>query len=293
MSPSTTKCSLAEKQSQALNLFLKDISESQSKSMMDITTTSTTGAPPHTAATPPVSLNGPSIKAAPSAPAPTLVATTTAEHQRRVDQNRSHETTLKMFCEALPVDRKLSGNDFEMEYFLRKEKGQRKYTVPETGARLTYSSALGCLSNFTSLLPMPAGSSWEAQIPSYSVIGAPGGFQCVIIMPESSPISNAMGKTHSSKQAAKCSAAFEMCLKLYQKMFLNSHLQSAYFKQLPLMRNANLAISSKKKEEYEMRTKPELWSQLGMPDKLYITVLTLEKPQALDWPSRPLLLLTR
>ncbi|KAB5572445.1 hypothetical protein GE09DRAFT_1099511 [Coniochaeta sp. 2T2.1] len=222
-----------------------------------------------------------------------LIESGNAEHQRRVDQNKSHETTLRVFCEALPEDRKLSGNDFEMEYFLRKEKGQRKYTVPETGATLTYSSALGCLSNFTTLLPMPAGSSGEAQIPSYSVIGAPGGFQCEVIMPESSPISNAMGKMHTSKQAAKCSAAFEMCLKLYEKKYLNSHLQSVYVKQLPLMRNAHLAISSKKKEEYEMRTKPELWSHLGVPDLLYITVLTLETPQAFDWLSRPVLLLTR
>lgn len=219
-----------------------------------------------------------------------LIESENGDQQRTVDQNRFHESTLRRFCEALPEDRKLTGNDLDMEYFLRKEKGQRKYTVPETGATLTYSSALGCLANFTARLPT---LSADPLVPRYSVIRALGGFQCEVNMPEGSPISNAMGKTHSSKQAAKCSAAFEMCLKLYQKDYLNSHLQSVYTKKLPLMRNAHLAISSKKKEEYEMRTKPEMWSHLGIPDRLYITVLTLEKPEALGWSSRPLLLLTR
>lgn len=219
-----------------------------------------------------------------------MIESENGEQQRRVDQNRFHESTLRRFCEALPEDRKLQGNDLDMEYFLRKEKGQRKYTVPETGAKLTYSSALGCLANFTSRLPT---LSADPLIPRYSVISTIGGFQCEVNMPAGSPITNAMGKIHTSKQAAKCSAAFEMCLKLYQKDYLDSHLQSVYIKKLPLMRNAHLAISSKKREEYDMRTKPEMWSHLGTPDRLYIAVLTLTRPEALGWSSRPLLLLTR
>lgn len=219
-----------------------------------------------------------------------MIESENGEQQRKVDQNRSHEAVLRRFCEALPEDRKLTGNDFDMEYFLRKEKGQRKYTVPETGATLTYSSALGCLANFTSRLPT---LSSDPLVPLYSVTGVLGGFECEVLMPEGSPISNAMGKVHTSKQAAKCSAAFEACLNLYQGNYLDSHLQSLYLKQLPSMRNAHLAISSKKKEEYEMRTKPEMWSHLGLPYQLYITVLTLAKPEVLGWISRPLFLLTR
>jgi endoribonuclease Dicer len=112
-------------------------------------------------------------------------------------------------------------------------------------------------------------------------------------MPEGSPIAGAVGKIHSSKPAAKCSGAFEMCLALIEGKFLNGHLQPIYTKQLPLMRNAHLAISSKKKEEYEMRTKPKMWSDLGVPDQLYATALTLAKPETLGWDSRPLILLTR
>lgn len=219
-----------------------------------------------------------------------MIESDNQEQQRAVDQNRFHESILRSFCEALPEDRKLTGNDFDMEYFLRKEKGQRKFTVPETGASLTYSSALGCLANFTARLPT---LSADTLIPRYSVTNTLGGFQGEVIMPEGSPINNAMGKTHTSKPAAKCSAAFEMCLKLYQRDYLDSHLQSIYTKKLPLMRNAHLAISSKKREEYEMRTKPEMWSHLGTPDRLCIAVLTLDEPQVLGWNSRPLLLLTR
>lgn len=219
-----------------------------------------------------------------------MIESGNGEQQRLVDENRFHESTLRRFCEALPEDRKLTGNNFDMEYFLRNEKGQRRYTVPETGATLTYSSALGCLANFTARLPI---LSADPLLPRYSVTATLGGFQGEVNMPEGSPINNAMGKTHTSKQAAKCSAAFEMCLKLYQRDYLDAHLQSVYTKKLPMMRNAHLAISSKKKEEYEMRTKPEMWSHLGTPNRLWIAVLTLDKPQVLGCYSRPVLLLTR
>jgi endoribonuclease Dicer len=219
-----------------------------------------------------------------------MIESENAEQQRTVDQHRLHESILRRFCEALPGDRKLMGNGLDMEYFLRKEKGQKKFTVPETGATLTYSSAIGCLATFTARIPT---ISAEALVPRYSVIGVPSGFQCEVSMPAGSPVANAMGKAHTSKQAAKCSAAFEMCVKLYQKDYLDSHLQPIYAKKLPLLRNAHLAISSKKQEEYEMRTKPAMWSNLGGPGRLFITALTLDKPEALDWPSRPILLLTR
>lgn len=219
-----------------------------------------------------------------------MVEAGNGDHQRKMFQNKSNETALRRFCEALPEDRKLTGNDFDMEYHLRKEKGQRQYTVPGTGAKLTYSSALHCLAHFAAALPSPSDTLLA---PAYTVTGAPGGFQCEVTMPEGSPVTSAMGRIHSTKQAAKCSAAFEICLALIKGEYLNDRLHPIYTKQLPAMRNAHLAISSKKKEEYEMRTKPDMWSDLGTPGRLYITVLALSKPEDLGWKSRPLLLLTR
>lgn len=212
------------------------------------------------------------------------------EQQRRVMNNKANEGVLRRFCEALPEDRKLTGNDYDMEYFLRKEKGQGQYTVPETGAKLNYKSALTCLADFTASLPHPSEMVFT---PGYSVVSVPGGFQCEVTMPETSPVQGALGKVHLTKQVAKCSAAFEMCLKLVEGKYLNENLRPIFTKQLPAMRNAHLSISSKKRAEYVMRTKPEMWSDVGVPDQLYATVLTLAKPQALGWESQPLLLLTR
>jgi endoribonuclease Dicer len=113
------------------------------------------------------------------------------------------------------------------------------------------------------------------------------------MLPDSSPIKSTTGKIHTSKAVAKCSAAFEMCLQLIKGKYLDDHLRPVFTKQLPAMRNARLAVSSKKKEHYKMRIKPEIWSARGQPMELYVFALTLAEPAALGRPSSPLLLLTR
>lgn len=219
-----------------------------------------------------------------------MVEAGNAEQARRVRAIKSNEEILRRFCAALPENRKLTGNDFDVDFFLRKEKSHRQYTVPASGAKLTYKSALTCLANFTASLPHP---SEVVYIPGYSVLSVQGGFQCEVTMPETSPVQSAQGRVQATKQVAKCSAAFEMCLMLIEGKYLDEYLRPIFTKQLPAMRNAHLSISSKKRAEYMMRTKPEMWSQLGIPNQLYVTVLTLAEPEALGCQSRPLLLLTR
>ncbi|KAK4172843.1 hypothetical protein QBC36DRAFT_246686 [Triangularia setosa] len=209
---------------------------------------------------------------------------------QKMQQLKQSEEALKKFCEAMPDTRKLTGNNFNMDYFLRKEKDQRQYTVPETGAKLNYKQSLICLANFAASLPHPPETNLT---PEYTINTIKGGFQCEVILPAASPIRSAIGKVHGSKAVAKCSAAFEMCLQLFQGNYLDSHLRPIFTKQLPAMRNARLAISSKKKEEYGMRLKPEVWSALGEPTELFVMALTLASPEALGRPSLPLLLLTR
>ncbi|KAK4671059.1 Dicer-like protein 1 [Podospora pseudoanserina] len=213
-----------------------------------------------------------------------------SEQLQKMKQLKQSEDGLRKFCEAMPDTRKLTGNNFKMDYFLRKEKGQRQYTVPETGAKLNYKQSLICLANFVSSLPHPPETNLA---PEYMVNTTEGGFQCEVILPAASPIRSAIGKVHGSKAVAKCSAAFEMCLQLVRGNYLDAHLRPTLTKQLPAMRNARLAISSKKKEEYGMRMKPEVWSTLGEPTELFVTALTLESPDSLGRPSLPLLLLTR
>mgnify|MGYP002621941972 CR=1 FL=1 len=211
-------------------------------------------------------------------------------HRRRLHENKANEDALRRFCEALPEDRKLTGNNFNMDYFLRKEMGQQQYIVPGTGAKLNYKQALVILANFVSSLPHPPET---VLAPEYVICAVPGGFQCEVMLPPQSPVRSATGKVHPRKAMAKCSAAFELCLKLIKGKYLDAHLRPVFTKQLPAMRNARLAVSAKKKAEYQMRIKPEMWARRGEPKELYVTVLALENPGAVGRETMPLLLLTR
>jgi endoribonuclease Dicer len=75
------------------------------------------------------------------------------EHTQIMREVRLNEGILRKFCNQLPEDRLLSGNDFNMDHFLSKERGHRVYTVPSTGAKLTYKMSLSILANFVDSLP--------------------------------------------------------------------------------------------------------------------------------------------
>ncbi|KAI0161152.1 hypothetical protein GGR52DRAFT_563125 [Hypoxylon sp. FL1284] len=204
--------------------------------------------------------------------------------------NEDSETRLREFYNTLSEDRLLAGRDFNIDYFLSKEKSYRTYIVPSTRAKLTYKMSLSILANFVSTLPRPIDVVYTAD---YIMRQIGRDFECEVILPDNSPIKGAIGRRAASKQIAKCSAAFEMCLQLKKKKYLDDHLQSTFMKKLPSMRNAQLAISSKKRAEYTMRTKPGAWDSRGMPTRLFLTVLKMSIPEVLDRPSRPLAILTR
>ncbi|QSZ34569.1 hypothetical protein DSL72_006163 [Monilinia vaccinii-corymbosi] len=212
------------------------------------------------------------------------------EQIRTIKEVLKHEKMLKVFASALPEDRKLTGNDFNMEYFLRKEKHHRQYTVPGTGAKLTYRISLTVLSAFVDSLPQAQESNLRVD---YIITTVNQQFICEVILPEEAPIRGTIGRPATTKQVAKCSAAFETCLILIQKGYIDKYLLSTFKRATHMMRNALLAVDSKKREAYEMRTKPILWSSKGEGDIFYMTVLLLESPGSLDRASQPLGLLTR
>ncbi|KAI2626207.1 hypothetical protein GGS21DRAFT_530579 [Xylaria nigripes] len=220
-----------------------------------------------------------------------MMEATNFEHQKALEEIKDHENRLREFCETLPEDRLITGADYDIDYHLSKEKNHPKYKVPSTGALLTYRSSISVLTNFVSSLPRPADVAFYTA--DYIFQGVGGGFQCQVVLPDSSPIRGAIGKLASSKQVAKCSAAFTLCLELKKKKYLDDYLQPAFAKRLPAMRNARLAISSKKRAEYRMKLKPNAWSRLGFPERLFVTVIKLSSPEALGRPSQPLGFLTR
>lgn len=212
-------------------------------------------------------------------------------HRQLVADIQDHENKVREFCKMLPEDRLITGCDYDIEYHLSKERSHRVYKVPSTGAVLTYKSSIAVLASFVSSLPHPADTIRNTA--DYIVHNVGGEFQCEVLLPDASPIKSAIGQRASSKQVAKCSAAFEMCLKLKKQKHLDDNLRSTFTKRLPVMRNARLAITSKKQAKYPMRRKPNAWSVLGRPETLFVTVIKLSNPKALGRPSRPLAILTR
>ncbi|KAI1416765.1 hypothetical protein F5Y13DRAFT_204144 [Hypoxylon sp. FL1857] len=219
-----------------------------------------------------------------------MVEFTNHSHLQSIFDNEDSEARLRKFYNTLSEDRLLTGNDYNIDYFLSQEKSYRTYTVPSTGAKLTYKISLAILANFVSTLPRPLDVTYT---PDYVVRNVGREFECEVLLPDTSPIRSAIGRRAMSKQVAKCAAAFEMCLQLKKKKHLDDYLQSTFTKKLPSMRNAHLAISSKKRAEYSMRTKPEIWNSRGIPERLFVTVLKMTSPDALERPSRPLAILTR
>ncbi|KAK8105452.1 BcdcL1 [Apiospora kogelbergensis] len=211
------------------------------------------------------------------------------DHAQRYVNIKANEKSLGELSAVLPEGRRLVGNDYNMDYYLRKE-AKETYKDKETGATLTYKSSLIVLADFVSSLENASENCLHAD---YVVKSVGKEFQCEVILPDHAPIKTAMGHRAASKQVAKCSAAFKACVRLRKLGFLDQWLQSTFKKYLPKMRNARLAISSKKRHEYPMKMKPDIWSQRGYPTELYVAVLRLTDPHSLGRSSRPLAILTR
>ena len=212
-----------------------------------------------------------------------------AEHRRRLNQATCDSQILRKFCAALPEDRKISSFDAE-SYIRHQEFAHRHYIIPSTQAKLTFGQALAILGDFVGSLPHS-----DEYIPraEYVVTSHDDRFICEVVLPESSPVRSKFGFPQQNKAAARSSAAFELCIELIDKKYIDEYLRSTLTKKLPVMRSARLAISANKCSEYAIHTKPEIWSRRGQPAELFATALVLVDASALGRPSYPLILLSR
>jgi endoribonuclease Dicer len=221
------------------------------------------------------------------------------EHNRRVLNVRADEQVMRKFCKDLPEDRHINGAHLDMDMLELEDKLFPSF-VTKSGAKLTYRSSLSILNHFVATLP---GSDRQTMLqPTYVVAPETNysplnpqrrGFVCEVILPEHSLMNSVTGDVQGKKAIAKYSAAFKMCLELYQKGYLNDNLLPTTLRQLPAGRNALLALSEKKKGMYSMIIKPEFWKQGRgtVPTHLYLTIVDLDA--GLDRPHQPLGLLTR
>ncbi|GJP98356.1 ATP-dependent helicase dcl1 [Aspergillus niger] len=214
------------------------------------------------------------------------------EHEQRLLEVQDAEKIMQSFCRTLPEDRLLYGFDHDLDTVLQKDEGNRTFRIKSTGAKLTYHSATAILARYASSLQYE--KEFSAQV-TYVVLPINGAFVCEVILPEKSPIRGLTGSPAMKKSIAKRSAAFDTCLLLRKNKLLDDHFNSVYHRRLPAMRNAKLAITSKRTSQYDMISKPSLWvRKQGMPPKeLHGTFITFLPSMQLSHEPAPLLLFTR
>ncbi|KAL2853696.1 hypothetical protein BJX68DRAFT_274791 [Aspergillus pseudodeflectus] len=212
--------------------------------------------------------------------------------QSRGRARQSNSTNImKLFCESLPEDRILKGNDW-VSNSSPSDEVERAYTIKSSGARLTYHSALAVLARYASSLQYEGDLS--AQV-TYVVLPVNDTFVCEVILPERSPVRGLTGSPAMNKSTAKRSAAFDTCIMLRKHELIDDHFNSAYHRRLPAMRNAKLAITSKKTNQYDMLLKPSLWAsgRGTLVDTFHATVITFRPTQPLARELVNLVLLSR
>ncbi|KAG4282243.1 hypothetical protein FPRO04_13319 [Fusarium proliferatum] len=210
---------------------------------------------------------------------------------RSLKQAERDAASLDKFIMSLPPDRKLQDELMDPATAAQNELVTPKvHVMPSTGARLTFPLSLEVLARFASSLSSNDNGNLEFVI---TKLGPK--FIADILLPDSSPLRSMSGIPQRSKTLAKCSAAFEACVLLIQKKYIDEHFQPIFAKALPVLRNARLAAGYRKKAVYDMRLRPEIWSLRGACQILFTTMIMLEDPGALgeNRPSRPLMLLSR
>ena len=76
-------------------------------------------------------------------------------HFQAVEDVRLGEKVMRQFCEALPKERLLQGEDYDLDSALLKEMLYRRYVEPTTRATLTYATSLVVLAHFVGCLVSP------------------------------------------------------------------------------------------------------------------------------------------
>ncbi|KAG9560859.1 dicer-like protein, partial [Aureobasidium melanogenum] len=211
------------------------------------------------------------------------------DHDNVLNEIRGAERVMRTFCKDLPADRQLDG-DNDLVFTQEMINVHPTHTIPGTGAKITFGSALQILSHFVDNLPK---EGEEALQPTYIVTNQRERFVCEVVIPEPSPVRSVIGDPMTKKSLAKRSAAFKACKELVFTKHLNSHLVPVYTKKLPSMRNAALALSSKQTGMYNMRVKPRIWKDErgSIPSVVYLTHIDVS--EGLGRPHQPLLLVTR
>lgn len=213
------------------------------------------------------------------------------DQKLRVEDAHYHELQLRHFLSNMEEDRFLEHEFLGIEGAFGKEKPNKVFGT-RAGTRCNYRTSILYLNRFASSLqyenPGKSRVLYEPEI-------AGGMFRFRTILPDGSPVRGAIGEAFPNKTAAKQSAAWETCFALRARGLLDDNLNSVFFKQRPANANARLAVSSAKKDEYDMIVKPQFWTMdCGQaPYTLFATLIRFIPTAGLRRPHDPLILFTR
>lgn len=214
-----------------------------------------------------------------------------ALHKVKVEDAHYHELQLRHFLSVMEDDRFLENEFLSIQGASSKEKPNKTFGTI-SGTRCNYRTSILYLDRYASSLqyenPGRARVVYEPEI-------AQGMFKFRTILPNGSPVKGAVGAPYPNKTAAKQSAAWETCVTLRARGLLDDNLNSIFVRHRPTNANARLAVSSAKKDEYDMLVKPQFWTMdCGqVPSALFVTVIYLVPSEGLKRPHGPLILLTR
>jgi endoribonuclease Dicer len=214
-----------------------------------------------------------------------------ALHKVKIEDAHYLESQLRYFLANMEEDRFLENDLLGIRGSFSKEKPNKTFRT-SAGTRCNYRTSIGYLERYASSLqyenPGMTRVIYEPEI-------AEGMFKFRAILPDASPVKGASGEAYPNKTVAKQSAAWETCFALRAGGLLDENLNSVYFKQRPTNANAKLAVSSAKKDEYNMLVKPKFWTRNcgHIPKTLFATVIHLVPSAGLRRPHDPLVLLTR
>ncbi|KKA28156.1 hypothetical protein TD95_004288 [Thielaviopsis punctulata] len=227
----------------------------------------------------------------------TLMEQANVDHIRRVAFATRDAVLLRRFCAQLPEDRVMEDASETLKSYSA-EHAHTCYVIPSSGAKLGWMQSFNILAKFVSHLATEEERQRDlvSKI-DYMIIPTHGGYYCQINLPSASPITCHRGSQQPSRAAAKCAAAFEVCVNLINQGFIDEYLEPTFKRKLKLMRVAKLGFNCETTNEYDMRVKPKFWRDIDIPDlgsyPLYGVAISLTDADVLPRQPSPLILLSR
>ncbi|KAF9980863.1 Dicer-like protein 1 [Mortierella antarctica] len=207
--------------------------------------------------------------------------------QQRNDPNHlqmitQKENDMRKWCNGLPTEQLIPLHSPSMEYDdddddddddfgpsqMHELAGVETKYIVETGARVTFASAVALVHQYCSSLP---GDSYTRLTPVFEMLPdiVAGKWRCLLTMPPNAPFANLLSEPFSKKARAKSAVAFQACKTLHQLGALSDrmlpHPKRVYIRdeldevEMASALDKNAVGNSTSLRDYPIRP-PQFWS---------------------------------